>query len=50
MFKDKLAAMARLQSVMRDLAAEMEGLEGVTLDACDAAAMNAIREEIKKKQ
>ncbi len=49
MLKDRHAAMGRLQSVMRDLAREMEGLEGVILDACDAAAFKTIREEIEKR-
>jgi hypothetical protein len=43
-----LALTARYQSVMRDLAAEMEGLDGVTIDACDAAAFAVIKQEIEE--
>jgi hypothetical protein len=43
---DRHAAMARLQSVMRDMAREMEGVDGVTLDMCDAAAYDAIKQEM----
>ena len=42
----KYAAMCRLQSIMRDLAKEMEGVDEATLQACDAAALEAIKQEL----
>ena len=47
--KDFLAIVARFQSVMRDMAAEMEGLD-VALDSVDATAFNTIREEAEKQE
>lgn len=43
---DGHATIARLQSVMRDIAKEMEGLDEATLEMCDAAALEAIKQEL----
>lgn len=43
---DRHAAMCRLQSIMRDMAKEMEGVDEATLQACDAAALEAIKQEL----
>jgi hypothetical protein len=48
--KDAISIIARLQSVMRDISIEMQGLEGVTSEACDAAALNAMVEYTLKKK
>jgi hypothetical protein len=45
-----LAIFTRYQSVMRDIRTELKDLDGVTLDACDAAAFKAIKEEIEKQK
>jgi hypothetical protein len=47
-----LAITARYQSIMQQIAREMEGLDCATLVACDAAALAAIKQEMaegKKK-
>ena len=43
---DGHATIARLQSIMRDLAREMEGVDEATLAMCDAAALEAIKKEL----
>ncbi len=48
--KDYVALIARYQSVMRDIAAEMDGLDGVTLELCDAFAMYHTRVEAVEQQ
>jgi hypothetical protein len=45
-----LAIMTRLQSVMRQMAIEMQGLDGVTANSCDEAAFNYVREEFEKQE
>jgi hypothetical protein len=45
-----LAAMARYQSVMHDIEALVEGLDGITKEACDAAALESISKEIADRK
>jgi len=45
-----LAVMARLQSVMRQMSIEMQGLEGVTANSCDEAAFKHVKEEFEKQE
>jgi hypothetical protein len=45
-----LAITARYQSIMQQIAREMEGLDGATLDACDAAALDVIKQEMAKSK
>ena len=40
-----LVVTSRLQSIMDDIAKEMQGLDGITLELCDASAMLTIRQE-----
>jgi hypothetical protein len=35
---------------MRDIAKEMDGIDGVTLEMCDAAAFNAIKKELIEQE
>jgi hypothetical protein len=48
--KDLVAIIARLQSVMRDISLEMQGLDGVTTEECDAAALQTMVEYSLKKR
>lgn len=41
-----LAITARYQSIVQQIAREMEGLDGATLEACDAAALATIKQEM----
>lgn len=45
-----LMVMARLQAVMDAIEKEMQGLDGVTLEMCDASAMLTINEEIVEQE
>jgi hypothetical protein len=44
-----LALTARYQSVMSDLAREMEGIDEETLQMCDASAMHSVLKEVVEK-
>lgn len=45
--KSMLPMIARYQSIMRDIAREMQSFDGMTQTACDAAAMKQVRTEIE---
>jgi hypothetical protein len=45
-----LAVTARYQSVLRDIAKEMEGLDGTTHEFCDAAAYGTLKQEMAKSK
>lgn len=45
-----LAAMARYQSVLRDIETLMQGIDGITLEACDAAALESISKELETRK
>jgi hypothetical protein len=47
---DYLAITARYQSVMQQIAKEMQGLDETTLQVCDASAMLTIRQELLEEE
>jgi hypothetical protein len=47
---DYLAITARYQSVMQQIAKEMQGLDEATLQVCDASAMLTIRQELLEEE